>query len=523
MAREAANPGKRQVAKVSPPGPAELSRKDGAAALLLALGLFALYAAFRQDRLWNDAFVILDICAWPEHPWYFTWNHFLYLPLVRFLAWVSPLGHTFADAALASSLPAAAAAGVVVLAARAAGASLGGAVIAALLVSLAPATAVFATLIELHAVHFLGVAIAVLFLVRSAGRVSARAFEWRAVLWFAPIALTHLSAPTLGPGWLALGTWLAWRHYGEHARGRRFWGFALRIAGGTALVFGVVLGLLNFTLFREADTGSVAHALWVIENHGAGFSWDYFLGDWVLPLGPVWLLLIALGLLSVLRPLRARLRPDTAALVAIAWIGLVLPFLFFSAWGVDNQGGYLAGSLPLLALALARASDLWPQKPRVGEFVALALVVFTAALAHLSVTGWSTPELEARVAARTAAVRAALPEGGVLIGFHIDEEHPADVYLASVRELNLLQRLQMHVAAGEAPELIAARLDDQLLRRVVPFDGPVAIEPTFLVLPLEPGPAKEIADAFRARLLEHFEMVPLDGVEPPMARLVARR
>ncbi len=511
-------------------GPAAgTSRGDPWVALALAAAAAFLLACLHQERLWDDGYHLYELCRRDGLPWWFTWHHPGYLPVARLLLALGPLGHPFHDVSLASSLPAGGAVGAVYLLARRLGVGALGAFAGALLLASSPALVFFGTLIELHALHAFAVAAGLLVVERAARRASRRTFPLWAAAAFLPAALTHLSAVTLGPGWLAFALHVR-RRSADAGRGRPepHMALAARLAPGLALAFGAAVLAAHLTYQRHIGRDGVGGSLAILAEFGEGLSAAYLHSEWWAPAPGLWLAL-GLGGLAALTPAgKNLLGPAGRAQLLLVALWLLPPFLFFAGWGVVTEGGYLAGSLPVLALGATRSADLARVAPRaaavalwlvLADGFALGLRASTHALLEPR-TELAAPERQARL----SAIRAALPEGGLLLG--LDPWHqPADIPFADVREIDLLFLAMKDLGEGSPLPDVLERLASAANSAVAAAERrgePAVLDLAWRLVPLPPGDLANLATALDTRLTTDFHLTPFEAGGLPFAHLTKR-
>jgi len=321
----------------------------GAAAVALAAG--SLFAVNPQARLHHDGCWMLWHHASGEA---LEALHLLHLPLAALLGNVLGPDRLLAAPALLSALCAGIGLFASALFWQRIGVRPGRALSAAAVVAATPALAFWATQIDVHAVHFAGVALALLFTTYAAERTGALGVALGALAAALPVA-THQSAPLLGFGFVFLFLRLR--------GGRTTLGGVLRTGVVFAAAMAAVVVLSSIvrtgTLPFQGGFFGAGHGgeqLFLIragrqyfEHEGAGW------GQW-------WRALHALAPLALLGLVRARgERLWTFAFLAPATA-------FFLWWSVPEQGGYFVHQLPVLGYLLVRAV------PR-GFFGFLILVV----------------------------------------------------------------------------------------------------------------------------------------------------
>jgi len=401
-------------------GERRLDRVDLLVGAVIGSALAVLLFALHQRELWGDGVVLhrrlLDA---PSLPWWDLHWHAAYFPVARFLGWVAPTERAIDGFILASSLPVAIAVVLDAWSLRLLGLRRAPAFVTSLLAGSTPAMVYFGTLLEVHGLHFGGVA-ATLFL----SLVALRASSTRRVLAlqiaaFAPASLTHTTALVLVPGFAAwCAATLAARESRDAERAvgpRQLVRWASAVAGGCTAVWLATLGLIELGWTADGHSGLVAMFDIVDEAFERTEQRD-LLADWVLPYGLA-LVPLAIALVALTRRgVRARLAGGRRLVLVAAAVWIVVPTVVFNAWTIRNHGGYSAALVPMLAIALGVFGSSLPR-----SFAARAWWILVAALAALQITRTSLAQ-RARNAAFAASVpavfdaaRDALPEGGVLV------------------------------------------------------------------------------------------------------------
>lgn len=493
------------------------ARGDGALAVLLGAAVAVVFALLAQGRLWGDGYPLFELAVFEPRPWWFTWVHAAYLPLARLAVLLDPFGRPFEAMGLVSSVPAGAAVGLSFVLARQFGAPRGAALLAALLAGTVPAAARFATLIELHTLHGFAVAACLVAVTALAPRLSSRGFVGALVLLFLPIAATHLSAPTLGPGWLAFGWLLARRHHPQLVQGNRLFHFAALVTVGTALVFAAVVATVQFTFHSLVEGTTVGTAADLVFFPGGGFTLDFLWSDWVLSLSFAGLLLAALFALA-LAP-RRPLSDEGRAVVRVGLVWWLGPLLFFSAWGMPNEGGYAVASLPVAALVLSRAFEL--PRNRVVLAGAVLLLFLQCAYSYRDITAWKELHRFAKRDQRIEALAAALPKGGTVLSF--DPLHqPAHIDLVGVREIDLLYLIRRAQLDGQPEAAILDEVTSWLDGAVLQGQAPRVFDVSYRTWPLEGTGFETLVAPIEAAIAKRFQPVPIEGSGWPLVRLEPR-
>lgn len=322
------------------------------------------------------------------HPW-----HVGYLPLLSL--WRDLLGAVGIELSLlrlGTSLSAVGAAAGVAFVRAAAGrlSSRRCAELATALVALNPATMLFATVVEFHAVQFAAVGAATWWAVRTAQARWSRPAMVGAMVGLA--VLTHAafllhSSGLLLPAWV-LPFWCAVR-LREGGSVREWWLPA--IAGAVHLALWLALPQVFVAFYGVHGDFRRAYSMETSIGRPQSIDWTpvIFAQEWLRPLAPI-------SVLCVLAALRRALRLELLAL----GIGLV-PFLYLCVRQLvfePENGAYLLPLVPAAALLTARSL---PRPPAYGIAVAALSVVLAVSVRHRELPG------EGSYKAFVAALRAA--------------------------------------------------------------------------------------------------------------------
>jgi hypothetical protein len=343
--------------------------------------------------------------------------------------------------------------------------------VATVLLALSPALWFFGTTIEVHALFFGAVTFAALVTLLVPWRHPGLALALVALL-FPVLYWAHESAFLLGPGWVLLV------QYARARRGTRYSWPALLLQVGPVLLLALGLGIALASLARDGSVAAVVESTRVqlevpgyqAALHGRSVLWN----EWFLPLG----LFVPLALSGspLLRQEAWRL-PSFAAL-------LLVPLVFFSWWGVLEQGGYSLGSAGFLLVPVALLIGGW-SRPR--GVLALFLLAGQAAWARVRIEsfdqGWVPAE-------RVTQVRSALGDSGLLLS-SVGLAPDIRIDLPGVEEFSL--RHFVHSACLREhrlvpPQEIVASLAPHLLRLFERHER-VALETGFHRLTVRDGPA----------------------------------
>ena len=482
---------------------------------MLAVVLGAAYVVLRQRQVWGDGFLLLRLLTDEGRAWWQGWMHPGYVPVASLARRLGPFGLPFDDLTLASSLPAAVAAAASFLFARAMGAGRAASVLAALLLAVAPGTAHVATLIEVHALHAAAVACGLCVSTLAASRGSWTLFTRVHGLAFLPVAVTHLTGPTLVPGWIAIGWWLARRHHPTRIGGaatRRFVAVQLAAAGAAC----VLAAAWSHLSFRGPDQHRGLDTIFAnVLTAGQRIDLRYLLDDWFLPLLWVWLPLAAVLLWA---PFASSRTVRSTAGLGAAW--LALPVVAFTAWGVTNYGGYLAGSQALFTLLVASFAGLgerrWLRTTLSGLLV--VLLPLQAHAGYREVTEYRAVHEAFRRAERIAALEQALPNGGVVVGLDVLHQ-PASIELPLITDVDVWRGVLPAFESGAPVDRWLAIVDHWLDVEVLAQPGPHVLDRSYRFYAPARGGLAEFVRTFERAVEARFEVEPFDVDGWPLARL----
>ncbi len=489
------------------------------AALALAFGL--LYAATLQHWLWNDGFFVAKRLEWNEPG---LWPHPAYLPVARAFNVVLPGPGPYEGLFATSWTPGAAAIGLLFLVARAFGAARLPSVFAAALWAVTPAHWFFSTTIEVHTLHAAGVALAALIALRAPWRRGFAGIAAAAAGFFL-VPLTHLMAPLLAPGWIALCA-LSARAAGAPLGMRRL---ALGLIPLLALGGVVAFALTSLYYWNDSVLGGFKGTAAQIEEHLTEGGLVWWRDDVLKPLGPA-LIAIAAGV-GVLTREAVRGR-GSAAEPRAAWFATrpavlalaIVPLTAFTAWwAVPNEGGYLLGTAPFFAtvMALGAAGPVarWPRWVWIP--LAAVLLGWTGYLGYGHATRWRSEHVEQRRDERAAQVRLILGDRGVLVSFDTWKQ-PVGLDVRGVRESQRVRQVQDALRDSIAPSDVMA--DIAWKTRALALEHPegVAIDLHFRALGAINPYLRPFADALEAELVKYVELEEFPHPRWPMARVRAR-
>jgi hypothetical protein len=361
----------------------------------LAAALLAVYVLFRQESFYGDANLFL---LWIEGGRWKHW-HALYMPLAHGLH--RSLGGLWGDDPettlfLLSAVPAALSALLAFGSARLLGVGRAPAAGAAALLGIAPAVLFYGTALEVHALHLLGVSLAVRVAVRRGVRDGWAGVAPLVPLLFALAVWTHVTAVAAAPALAALALL---------GSGRWRWP-----RGGTAVVLACI-GVVLVPVFTTAD-GALMTDLGAQGVVGTR-SWSphRFLHDGLVQVGV--LAVAALGAFGARTALPDSARPATRWALAALIVPLVL---FVPAFPYYEHGAYYFVSLP--ALALCAAVGLARLRPAT---LALALAIGLPLQGALAVREWRAWEVGYPERHWVEPMRAEMGDAGFLLTLTVDE------------------------------------------------------------------------------------------------------
>jgi hypothetical protein len=479
----------------------------GWAALLFAAALVGFHL-LQQGRLTGDGAMLVDrhvSGAGRDYP------HALYLPAAEALrALVRPRDPMGAPLLL-SLLGGALAVASTFLVARAFGSRRGPALFAAALLAVSPVTLFFSTTVEVHAFHAGLVGLAAVLTLLAPWRVALAGVLVVLLAW-PGCFLSHRGGAFLGLGWLLL-----MRIGRDRVTAPLRWRTTWLVHGPLLLAWMLLaLSLANLRLAGEFTPVTADQRSFVTSFLRPPGAPDMLVDGWLIPLALL-LPLAALGLAlrdRSLDPARDRVR-------RLAPLALVLPGLAYHFWwGVSERGGYfLAGSIFLAAVA----ARVLPRR-RVAA-VAIALVALLGQ-GLLGLRELRAHDTGMRVDERNVQIARALPEGGLLVSFHVlgprasawaedVTEHRADAWFQTQ-----LERLRGGLEV-ESPEAFVAASLPHLAGAV--GQGPVVIDASGAGALDDPvvRQRQPYVEALVAHLEAEWTVERLDHPDWPMLRLVA--
>ncbi|MSR61152.1 MAG: hypothetical protein EXS08_01720 [Planctomycetes bacterium] len=431
-------------------GPSTPAARDWALAGLIALAAALLYAFTFQTRTFCDGHGLVSLHVLHGEERY---QHALYLPLCDVLQGALGLEDPFAVLHLVSVLGGGLGLGAGYLVLRLCGAARFGALLAIGLLGLSPALWFFGTTVHTQALLFGTVACLALLTLLAPWRRTPVALGLVA-LAFPLLFLTHQSSFTLGPGWVLLV------QYARSRQGTRFSWPALLLGVGPLLLTALGVGVLTSLWMR---CGSLA-PFWAemqkqmmiesVADAGMLPAVAVWREEWLLPLG----VLVPLAVVG-----STRLRRTPLLALAVAFL-VGVPTLFFLWWGVFEGGGYFLGSDVFLLVPVA---FLFGSLSRAKLALGLVLLAGQGFFARARIDAWDTGW---DPAARTAQVRAAIGESGLLLTT-AGQEPDIRCYLPGVEEFSLTSFVRntcKHELELVPPERVLAQMKpllDKLLER----------------------------------------------------------
>jgi hypothetical protein len=497
----------------TPASPRGLEPVDCWLALGFAVGFALLYTATLQRWLWNDGFLVAARLEWGEPG---LWPHPAYLPVARALDKLVPgFGHY--EALFATSwLPAALGLAVGFLLLRELGLARCTGALATLAFGVSPVHWFFATTIEVHALHFLGVAAAALVTLRAPWAREGRAILTTA-LAFALVPLTHLTAPLLGPAWLYLAV-LAARGQGVRLSPRSV---LLRLGPALMLVGFISFALTSLYYWEDSVLGGIRGTAAQIEEHLNPSSWAWWREDVGAALSAL-LLPLGLGAYAV-----GKGRVPAPAGLGTLLLLAVLPLLAFTAWwAVPNEGGYLLGKSPFLLMLAAYGLE-WPRRALLVRVpggaapagaLGAALVCATAIAGWREATAWRQKYEDQHRASRAQMVREVLGERGLLVSFDTWRQ-PIGLDVRGVREDQRVRLVEDALRDGTGPEHVMADIAWKI--KILASEHPegVVLDLKYRTMGKENPFLLPFAQVFDRELLRHFELEEHPHPHWPLARL----
>jgi hypothetical protein len=499
------------------------NRTDVVLTALVALGIAAVHLATIQGQLWGDGPHLLRLLDWEQRPWWRAWPHWLHTPLAEFLGAVGPFRLAHDNYVLASALPAAVGCGAVFAVARLLAASRTAALAAALLVGLSPVLWLFGTVLEVHALHFGVVAVAIAASLWAAPRTGPRAFLAVHAALFLVVAASHLTALTLVPIWALLG-WFARRRTGAEQEPVVAAALVRACVPHGLLAcaaFAVAMGVAQFVFYRFApdDSEAVSNIAEMIVASVEPITWTYLRDDWIAPMAWLGVPVLAALVVLVVPGLRARPGKPVRGWWPVTFLGGAPSFVFYLLWSLPNDGGYLAGWLPFVGVAAALLPSAFASRTGARATVGLAAVL----VALQVMAGWHTVNANAERFVgfggpqRVEAFRAALGDGGGLV-LEVDMlNRPLGWDIEGVETIDLVLELR-----GLTDDAMRARVVELLETRVRNHAGPVLVDTRYRDLVGTGGPFEDLIAMFEGEVLARFDFVRRPGHGWPMVELVPR-
>ena len=392
----------------------------------IAIGLMAAFAtlflATFQGRVYgNDGAILCEWAVLPEHA-YNGYHNVLFVRLAQWCSAAFPTEDPLAPTEFLVACSAAIGLGISYLCCRLVGCQRRGSVLATAALGLSPAMWFFATVVEVHATHFM---------LGASGLLVVLAAPWSrpalaTLLSSVPIALTYLShqsAPALGFAWVAAA------QYGRLRRGLP--PFRMLALGGIGMGFLVALliGRCTSNAIRGEGFALGLNALaGTVEAWQENRPWQVFIDEVSLPLSLMLLLGVVGWLAGAAQPNRIR-----ALWRSLLGLALFLPTASFAVyWGVIERGGYML--VPAIGLTIAAAA-LWARAGGAVHWILLVLLIL-----HAGFGGWIVKQHDGtgfQFRERAEIVDRLLPDGGYVVSAKALAP-PITVHLPEVTELDLL-------------------------------------------------------------------------------------
>jgi len=474
----------------------------------IALAFALLYAFTFQTRTFCDGHGLVSLHVLHGEERY---QHALYLPLCELVERALGLRDPFLVLHLVSALGAGLGLGAGYLVLLSCGAPRFGARLAIGLLALSPALWFFGTTVHTQPLLYGLVGCLALLTLLAPWQRPALALALVA-LPFPLLFLAHQSSFTLGPGWVLLVQYARSRH------GTRFSWPALLLGVGPVLLAALGLGVVASFWMRF---GSLA-PFW--SEFQKQMMIESVVDAGMMPAVPVWRdeWLLPLGLLVPLAVAGApRLRRTPPLALAVAFL-VGVPTLFFLWWGVFEGGGYYLGSDLFLLVPVAFLFGSWS---RLKLALGLALLVAQGAFARHRIDAWDTGW---DPAARTAQVRAAIGESGLLLTT-AGLEPDIRCYLPEVEEFSLTSFVRnacKHELQLLPPERVLAQMKP-LLDKLLERNPRVCVELAYPRVTLDDSPITAALAphlrAIEAYLRERYEVRDVPDPLWPMMVLVRKR
>lgn len=506
---------------------ARLDRLDRWLGLAIFLAGAAYLVLLHQHELWGDGQGMYQRLERESDPWWSLHYHAAYFPVVRLLGWLAPTALPIDGYLLGSSLPIAAGMAFNLWSLRLLGVGRGAACAIAVVTGLTPSLVVFGTLLEVHALHFGGVSLAILVSILALRLASARAILVVHAIAFFAISATHSTAPVLVPGWAAWCTLLLWSRRaggsdgdvpGEPSRPTRSQALRTWFASsvGATLSIAVTALLVEFGWRANRGEGGLSFIVEVVDTALESVAPRMILDEWVFAYGYALAPIVVSVLLMLHPPTRRAFLGRSKALPFVLGVWMIVPMIALNIWSVHNRGGYTAALAPMVAIGLGAASLAVEPRALRRLWIGIAGV---AALVQPVASGtavWERDRLfvDNRPEVYAEAV-AALPEGGALITYSPLEYNVA-VFEPGWRQVNvdLLMRLGADGAFVHDPR-------GWVVHEIVRPGGPAVLDLRFASAPMPPGtPLAAHKAAFDAAIAEFFEF---EAVEPSVGLVTVLR
>ena len=417
--------------------------RDLAVLLAAAVALTLLYGATSQDCVFGSDGAFLCEWATVEGSARDSYHNVLFHRVAR--AWdecwtttqsvpTDPLAATKWFVALCGALGVAFTLGAL----RALRVALRPAVYAAVLLGVTPAHWFFATVVEVHALHF-AICAGVAWIIAAAPwhrPLLATTFACLAIPW---TYLSHQSAPALGLGWLALA---------QYARVRRAGGARFTLVQffvvGAAMLAALALGQATTQWMRGLGFGlALGEMSDTVTLWQRSVPWTVLRDEIAVPLG-------VLIVLAVVGAIRSRREHRTDLVFAVASL-FGPPAAFLLYWGIVEQGGYMVA--PAIGLVIATGvlfERIHAAAPRAALVVAVVSILVQGALSVRAIDRHESRHLS--MTDRATAVGAALDELGVdgpVVAARFSAP-PMRVWRADCVEIDLLPTFTQNAASAEA-------------------------------------------------------------------------
>jgi len=488
-----------------------LDRIDASLGLVLFVCASAILIPLQQRELWGDGWGLYRLLENPSVPWWRLHYHAAYLPIARILGWIASPSIPLTGWTLASSLPVAAGLMLNFWSLRLLRVPRPLAFWIAILAGLTPAMVMFGTLLEVHGLQFAGASAAILASILALRVATVSKVIVAHAAAFLCASLTHATSPVLIPGWASWCTLLIFRerrHTDPKPNEVTVW-FKSAIGASIAVAIAAAVVELSWDKSRSGSSSLSVMSRIVAIALDSGASRRFF-EEWILVYGWALVPLFILGILTAL----AWARGNTAVMskrVALMWlVWMAVPTSILNIWSVPNLGGYSASLVPMVAIGIGLAIKPLTTPRTQARWTLLFLTASVLQVLH------SAQAVERRSAAFNARVPAvfeeavrALPEGGTLITL-LPTDYSIGAFKPGWRQANVTLLMEQN-PTGEF--LRAPR--GWVIKEVVRFGGPVALDRRFVDFVLPPGTAiAEQKEAFLATLDKYYDFASIDKTNP---------